>query len=634
MWYRFSVSDAPEKRLPQQTDSTASKTATARSRNIMAKILLIQGLQRIDDRVGPLLVNRGYHVVHADNGEMGIEIAEKYPPDLIMIDLDSRGIDGEKLMRQIEKHPIMAPIPSISLSFSNSKREQKEAEKVGCDEAYFKPFDLRTILPMIDALLAIPNRTDRKFAQLKLPPKKPIKIFVPAFPGALVLIIDDSQINREMLSAWLQTVGYKPLMASGGVEGLKMLKQYPVDLVLLDSIMPEMSGLDCLREIRRYRSQSELPVLMATSKDGSKAMLEAFELGANDYLTKPLDLNSCMARIDNHLRMASVTTGMLEPPFIETDLPPDSDGLSVEMPIEVQSHPTLPLVDPRSPLTHSVPLNRYKICQLISQVPRYSKYSIQDIEEAEPTNYILKHLDLKSSNSRIQTIIHDLFLAEINTFREFPLNGPVSKLLRSGHRDQQYFLIEECIRGQSLEDEIEKQRSLIMRKILHTTIDLLEILVALHRHSIVHQTLQPSSFTRRSDGRLVLNDVGIFIRLNIRLEKLSNPGSGSFSANFNDYANRLQYFGNVDPRHDIYSIGMILLEMLARVGPQSWPTDSVTFQVHWENRISVGSGLGNIINRMIAANVEERYSTAIEALEDVYNLPMVVMLREHGRNLI
>lgn len=571
--------------------------------------------------------------MHAESGEVGIKMAEESLPDLIMIDLDSRGFDGEQVMRQIEKHPLMSPIPSISLSYSDSHRERKEAALVACDEAFFKPFDLDRVIPIIENLLTIPSRIDRKFAEIKHN-SKPVKFFVPAFPGAQVLIIDDSQINREMLNAWLETVGYKPLMANGGAEGLKMLKQYPVDVVLLDIVMPDMSGLECLRQIRLHRSQAELPVIMATSRDGSKEMLEAFELGANDYLTKPLDLNSCMARIDNHLRMVSITSGMLESPIIERDLPPDSEEVSVAVPIEVRSHPTLPLVDPQSPSAHSVPLNRYQILALISKVPRYSKYLIQDIEEAEPSNYILKHFNFSGTHPQIQQVVHDLFLSEIANLKEFSVNGSVAKLLKTGCKNQQYFLIEEYAQGESLADEIKKQGALMMRKVLHTTIELLEILAALHQHSIVHQTLQPSSFVRRSDGHLILNEVGIFARLNIQLERLLSPDSITFNHNFNQYGHRLQFFGSVDPRHDIYSIGMILLELLTRVAPDSWPMDSVTFQIYWENKISVGSGLGKIINKMIAPMAEDRYSTANEALEDIYNLPMVAMLREHGKSLV
>jgi eukaryotic-like serine/threonine-protein kinase len=300
---------------------------------------------------------------------------------------------------------------------------------------------------------------------------------------------------------------------------------------------------------------------------------------------------------------------------------------------ELQSHSTLPLVDPSQPHEHPVALNRYKICQALSQAPRYGKYLIEDIEDSNPSSYILKHLDLRSSNITVKTLIHHLFLTEIDTFREFPANGPVAKLLKSGHKDGQYFLIEECIQGRSLSEEIHTQGSLMMRKVLGTTIDLLEILVALHRKSIVHQTLQPSSFVRRSDGRLVLNDVGIFARLNIKMERSIDLNGDKFRANHTKYAAPQQYYGSIEPSNDIYSIGTILLEMLTRKKPNQWLKDPVSQKILWEKEISVGSGLGNIINRMLAPDAQDRYPTAIEALEDIYNLPMVAMLREHGRSL-
>jgi eukaryotic-like serine/threonine-protein kinase len=168
---------------------------------------------------------------------------------------------------------------------------------------------------------------------------------------------------------------------------------------------------------------------------------------------------------------------------------------------------------------------------------------------------------------------------------------------------------------------------------LGTTIDLLEILVALHRRYIVHQTLQPSSFIRRSDGRLVLNDVGIFARLNIKLERTIDKQGDKFRANYTQYAAPEQYDGSISPSNDIYAIGLIMLELLTRNKPSQWLVDATTEKILWEQKISVGSGLGHIINRMLAADPQDRYSTAIEALEDVYNLPMVAMLREHGRSL-
>jgi DNA-binding response OmpR family regulator len=605
---------------------------------IMAKILLIQAPPYPhDDMIGHRLRSRGYEVILAETRAQGLSMAVSAQPDLIAIDLSSREIDGAEIMRAIEADPRIAPIPNLALASSSEPIDRQEAARVGCDDYDCKPMEMARIIPKIEALLAHPNRGTRPpstTAQARVQPPKPkVKVFRPTCLDANVLIIDDSQINREMLTAWLKGVGYNPLAANGGAEGLAMLRQYPIELVLLDVVMPEMNGLECLKQIRLEYPQATLPVIMATSRDGSKEMVEAFELGANDYLIKPLDLNVSLARIDNHLRMAQVASGMLNGVDVSTNLVDFNSELLPQISDELQSHSTLPLVDPSQPNEHPVALNRYKICQALSQAPRYSKYLIEDIEDTNPSSYILKHLDLRSSNITVKTLIHHLFLTEINTFREFPKNGPVAKLLKSGHQDGQYFLIEECIQGRSLSEEIHTEGSLVMRKVLGTTIDLLEILVALHRKSIVHQTLQPSSFVRRSDGRLVLNDVGIFARLNIKMERSIDREGDKFRSNHTKYAAPEQYYGVVDPCSDIYSIGMILLELLTRKKPKQWLQDPVSHKILWEQEISVGSGLGNIINRMLAPNLQGRYSSAIETLEDIYNLPMVAMLREHGRSL-
>jgi DNA-binding response OmpR family regulator len=598
----------------------------------MAKILLIQAPPYPhDDMVSYRLKTRGYEVLLAQTGSLGLSMAVSEQPDLIMLDLSSSQLDGSEIIRSIETDSRIAGIPSMALTCSSNLVEGRASNKIGCDDYECKPIEMARIIPKIEALLSNSVRAKKPLSPTVHPLKAAMDSFVPAFPGANILIIDDSQINREMLTAWLKAVGFNAIAANGGAEGLAMLQKYPVDLVLLDVVMPGMNGLECLQQIRLERPQATLPVLMATSRDGSREMVEAFELGANDYLLKPLDLTVSLARIDNHLRMAAIASGMLDAPASGSSNP---DELFSVIPTGVQSHSTLPLVDPSQPFENPVALNRYKICQALSQAPRYSKYLIEDIEDANPSRYILKHLDLRSSNITTKTLIHHLFLTEINTFREFPANGPVAKLLKSGHSDGQYFLIEECIQGQSLSEEIHTQGSLVMRKVLATTIDLLEILVALHRQSIVHQTLQPSSFIRRSDGRLVLNDVGIFARLNIRMERSIDNKSGKFRANHTPYAAPEQYDGSVEPSNDIYSIGMMILELLTRNKPDRWLQDYTTHKILWEQTISVGTGLGHIINRMLAPVPRDRYSTAIEALEDVYNLPMVAMLRQHGRSLM
>src|SRR5262249_17943466 len=86
-----------------------------------------------------------------------------------------------------------------------------------------------------------------------------------------------------------------------GRQALDCLRKQPCDLVLLDVVMPGMSGLDVLREIRVTRVLTDLPVIMATAKDQSSDIVEALHPGANDYGTRPFDFPVLLARVETQL---------------------------------------------------------------------------------------------------------------------------------------------------------------------------------------------------------------------------------------------------------------------------------------------------------------------------------------------
>jgi CheY-like chemotaxis protein len=118
-----------------------------------------------------------------------------------------------------------------------------------------------------------------------------------------LLVVDDNAENREMLSRRLLKKGFQVLVAEGGREALSAIESQPVDLVLLDIMMPGMSGVEVLEELRKTRSAADLPVIMATAKTDSEDVVQALELGANDYVTKPIDFPVVLARVQSQLRL-------------------------------------------------------------------------------------------------------------------------------------------------------------------------------------------------------------------------------------------------------------------------------------------------------------------------------------------
>jgi len=116
-----------------------------------------------------------------------------------------------------------------------------------------------------------------------------------------LLIVDDNEMNRDMLARRLARKGYVIELADNAKELLERVQRDAVDLVLLDIEMPEISGLDALKTLRKHYSATELPIIMVTAKTQSDDIVAALDLGANDYLTKPIDFPVAVARIGTQL---------------------------------------------------------------------------------------------------------------------------------------------------------------------------------------------------------------------------------------------------------------------------------------------------------------------------------------------
>lgn len=115
----------------------------------------------------------------------------------------------------------------------------------------------------------------------------------------MVLVVDDEQSLRDFVRRNLEVRGYQTLSAANGLEGLALFNTNSVDLVILDLMMPHMNGLEMLR---RVRQQSLLPVIVLSALDEEEDKVQALNLGADDYLTKPFGVAELLARVKAVMR--------------------------------------------------------------------------------------------------------------------------------------------------------------------------------------------------------------------------------------------------------------------------------------------------------------------------------------------
>ena len=117
-----------------------------------------------------------------------------------------------------------------------------------------------------------------------------------------ILIVDDETINLDFFDVMLSKLGFVVEKAKDGIEGLEKVKRFTPDIVLLDNIMPRLSGWELTKILKNDAKFKEIPIIMFSALDDVKDKVEGFELGVDDYITKPFNFSEVLARIRAVLR--------------------------------------------------------------------------------------------------------------------------------------------------------------------------------------------------------------------------------------------------------------------------------------------------------------------------------------------
>ena len=119
----------------------------------------------------------------------------------------------------------------------------------------------------------------------------------------LLLVADDNEMNRDMLARRLSRRGFTVVTAADGQEALDRIAEQSFDVIVLDIMMPRVDGMEVLSRVRETTAAVDLPIIMATAKSETQDVVRALEMGANDYVTKPLDFQVVLARVQTQLSL-------------------------------------------------------------------------------------------------------------------------------------------------------------------------------------------------------------------------------------------------------------------------------------------------------------------------------------------
>ncbi|MGD1704510.1 protein kinase domain-containing protein [Dapis sp. BLCC M229] len=260
---------------------------------------------------------------------------------------------------------------------------------------------------------------------------------------------------------------------------------------------------------------------------------------------------------------------------------------------------------------------RYKIIKIIESGEFGHTYLAQDIRRPGEAQCFVKHLQPNTYDQRFLEIIRRRFQQEAKILEKLSQHNQIPKLLAYFEENQEFYLVQSFIPGQSLDNEILPGKALSEIQIIRIIREVLEILGFVHENNVIHRDIKPANLIRRkSDHKLVLIDFGAVKEINIAQQnKTARIGTM-------EYMPIEQFEYNPQLNSDIYALGMMGIQ-----GITGLPSSELSKlknqengnkrEIFWRHLTNCSTGLADILDKMVRYNYHERYQSAAEVIADL-----------------
>jgi two-component system, NtrC family, sensor kinase len=257
----------------------------------LTTVLVIDDSQTFREELRRALAAAGYLVVIASTGEEGLRVAASCRPGVMVVDGTLPGIDGATVIRRVRLDAALRNVPCLLLTASDEKGAELRALDAGADTFVRKEDDFDVLLAKLAAVLrrASAQALGEEETKSALGPKK-------------ILAVDDSITYLYELTSALRGEGYDVVLARSGEEAIELLGVQTVDCILLDLLMPGISGVETCRRIKAAPAVREIPIIMLTALDDREAMIQGLGAGADDYISKSSEFEVLKARVRAQIR--------------------------------------------------------------------------------------------------------------------------------------------------------------------------------------------------------------------------------------------------------------------------------------------------------------------------------------------
>lgn len=252
----------------------------------MIKLLIVDDDQMNCDLLQNVFTRQGYHVITATSGREGLELFRTSSPRVTLLDLRMPEMDGLTVLKEIRAIDPHAPV--IILGGGATEIQENQARALRATDFIRKGLSLDVLVEAVNRIVQM--STQPATAQLSSGNGE----MIPQLDDS-VLVVDDEPLVCDLLVKFLSLRGYRALGVKDGQDALRIIDDRPPDAILLDLIMPGMAGIDLLRTLR----EKEYPggIIIMTGSQSEELLDEAWALGPQEILMKPIDLERLLTAI-------------------------------------------------------------------------------------------------------------------------------------------------------------------------------------------------------------------------------------------------------------------------------------------------------------------------------------------------
>jgi DNA-binding response OmpR family regulator len=312
---------------PVKPAAPKSSTADLVSKSSEKTILVVEDSQTSRKVITMLLERKGYAIVEAKNGAEALARLSEVVPDLVLLDLMLPDMSGYEVLARVRQSKKSAEIPVIMLTGKSNPADRMKGLHHGSNEYLTKPFDPAKLLGVLEKYLDRPvevkkeAKAEQPAAVARIAPKPPARQAPPAVePIALrdlepalasipesgksektILVVEDSPTSRKVISMVIAKRGYAIHEAATGAVAMRKAQEKTPNLILLDAMLPDMTGYEILHRFKHDERLKNVPIVMLTAKNSPVDRQKGMQGGSVAYITKPFDPEKLLAVIDEYI---------------------------------------------------------------------------------------------------------------------------------------------------------------------------------------------------------------------------------------------------------------------------------------------------------------------------------------------